>query len=170
VENLTHGRTNELVACGFNTNRLFVYQKNDDTKSHNNKLGGGYMKRLFVILLTLFPSLLMADGTNAIVGAWATEPTLGQLGMSITHYRFDTNATYECWVDFLSAKGMPKMTTLGKYELLGTNIILVVRGRTNQASFVLSGDVLLWTGEDKKTVKFQREKYKPTEQPPERDK
>ena len=116
------------------------------------------MKRLTVIGFALCPTLLLAGGTNALVGAWATGPELGQLGKSITHYRFTTNATYECWVDFLSAKGMPKMTTRGSYKLHGTNIVLVTRGRTNQTTFVLADGVLLWTGEDKKTVKFKREK------------
>jgi hypothetical protein len=116
------------------------------------------MKKLIMILLALCAPLLIAGETNTIVGTWATEPTLSQLGMSVAHYRFTTNGTFECWADFLSAKGMPTLTTRGTYELKGTNIALVSYGRTNLSSFALSEDTLLWTGADKKTVKFKREK------------
>ena len=115
-------------------------------------------KTILVITLFLCLTLARAEDTNSVVGVWATDPTLSQLGKIVTHYEFDTNSTFKCWVDFQSFS-MPKRVVTGKYRIEQDRVVMISNGKTNTSTIAFQNDILILK-ERRDVFKLKRKKKK----------
>ncbi len=123
------------------------------------------MKMFFAsaVSLTLLLLHCQAADTNSIIGDWQTDEVLSQFGPSVTAYSFRTNGTFTASIRFTQGL-MPTQGGTGKYHLVITNstaltnqLVTVVRGRTNIASYYFQGDrLVIDEGRPTKVFKLKR--------------
>ena len=108
------------------------------------------MKTFLSATVSLALTLLHCQAAaNSIIGDWHTDEVLSQLGTSVTAYSFRTNGTSTVSIKF--TRGLiPTMGGTGMYHLVITNsaaltnqLVTVVKGRTNIASYCFHGDRLV---------------------------
>ena len=112
------------------------------------------MKKI-LMLLGLAVSVSVHAETNSIVGAWATDEILSQLGPSKTHYTFMTNGIFTVKTEFTHGL-IPTMSATGKYDIVGDTIVMSGPFETNTAQYVFEKESLVINEGRSKVFRLKR--------------
>ncbi len=84
-----------------------------------------------------------AEVAARLVGDWATEPTLGQLGVTVVRTSFAADGTFASELDFESIPSPNPLRTVGTFRVSGDRVLFTTSVKTTSATFHFDEDALV---------------------------
>ncbi len=97
------------------------------------------------ILIWVLPACASSSDLKSIYGVWKTNPTLGQLGKTISTYSFEKNDFIRITITFIDAE-IAEMKADGEFKLVGNDLVLKINEKIKNYTIQFEGKYLIMEG------------------------